>query len=247
MIQFKSVQKTYPKELGQPAHVALRDLSFHLQAGQSLGLIGANGAGKSTTIRLMLDFIRPDHGEVTILGDSPARPETRRHVGYLPELATLPKHLKAADVLRFAGRTSGMNDRQITEASHRWLKRLNLLDAVHRPVRTYSKGMTQRLSFAMALLHDPRLLILDEPMSGLDPLGRADIVELIQELRSEGKTIFFCSHLLDDVERLVDQILVVHRGSMRFYGAIEELCPHSTPLEQKFLELIRTNDENDAD
>ncbi|HXH71448.1 MAG TPA: ABC transporter ATP-binding protein [Mariprofundaceae bacterium] len=247
MIRFQSVQKTYPKELGQPAHIALKELSFHLQEGQTLGLIGPNGAGKSTTIRLMLDFIRPDRGEIRILGDSPSKPATRRHIGYLPELATLPKHLKAPDVLRFAGRTSGMNDQQIEAASHHWLQRLNLLNAEHRPLRTYSKGMVQRLSFAMALLHDPKLLILDEPMSGLDPLGRADIVDLIRELRNEGRTIFFCSHLLDDVERLVDQILVIHRGSMLFNGPIGELCSPSAPLESKFLELVRESNESQTD
>lgn len=247
MIHFQSVKKTYLKELGQPSHIALHDLSFHLQQGQTLGLIGPNGAGKSTTIRLMLDFIRPDHGEIRILGAPPSKPETRRHVGYLPELTTLPKHLKARDVLRFAGRTCGMDNEQITTASQHWLERLSLLDAIHRPLRTYSKGMVQRLSFAMALLHNPTLLILDEPMSGLDPLGRADIVELIHELRNEGKTIFFCSHLLDDVERLVDQILVVHRGTMLFNGPIGELCSQSRSLEHKFLELVREKDESQAD
>jgi len=244
MIQCEHIRKTYPKQIGSKAKLALQDLSFSVAKGETLGLIGANGAGKSTCIRLMMDFIRPDQGNIRIMGGSPSQPETRRHIGYLPELATLPKHLKALDLLRYAGHTSGLDNKQIEEASHHWLQRLHLLDAMHNPLRTYSKGMMQRLSFAMALIHDPQLLILDEPMSGLDPLGRADIVELIHELRTAGKTIFFCSHLLDDVERLVDRILVIHRGSMLFNGPIGELCPPSVPLERRFLELVRGNNES---
>lgn len=239
MIEFEHVGKTYPKQLGAQAHVALSDVSFALHAGETLGLIGPNGAGKSTSIRLLLDFIRPDQGCIRLLGESPDIPAVRRRIGYLPEVPSFPRNLTCMDMLRFAGETCDMRAREIHAAAEHWLERLDLWEARHRLLRGFSKGMQQRAGFAMALIHDPELFILDEPMSGLDPVGRAEIVGLIQELKAEGKSVLFCSHLLDDVERLVDRVLVLHLGRVLFFGTLEELCgAEREGVEAAFLKLI---------
>lgn len=240
MIVFEQVGKTYSKQIGEKkAHTALSDVSFHLKQGHALGLIGPNGAGKSTSIRLLMDFIRPDQGSITLLGDAPGNPALRKQIGYLPEVASFPKNLTCMEMITFAGRTCGMKQADILEQAERWLTRLGLWDHRNRLLRGYSKGMQQRASFAMALVHNPELLILDEPMSGLDPLGRADIVALIEKLKSEGKTILFCSHLLDDVERLTEEVLILHKGTAYYYGELKELCSKNETFEQAFLRLVR--------
>jgi len=218
--------------------VALRKVSFCLGEGETLGLIGPNGAGKSTSIRLLLDFIRPDIGEISLFGEPPGVPAVRKRIGYLPEVASFPQNLTCMEMLRFAGESCHMSKVDIVRAAEKWLKRLDLWSDRNRLLRGFSKGMQQRASFAMALIHDPDLFILDEPMSGLDPIGRADIVALIQELKQQGKSILFCSHLLDDVERLVDRVLVLHEGELLFLGSVGELCQSGESVEQAFLKLV---------
>lgn len=227
MIIFDTVTKTYAKELTSTAHTALAAISFSLSRGETLGLIGANGAGKSTAIKLLMDFIRPDAGSISILGSSPKKPEIRRRVGYLPETANFSSNLTVLDMLRFTGRACDMGQQEVCTASEKWLRRLGLWEARKRPLRNYSKGMQQRANFAIALLNEPELLILDEPMSGLDPIGRADILSLITELKRQGRTILFCSHILEDVDRLVDRVLVLHQGLKIFEGQ-----PHSLAEQQ---------------
>jgi len=227
MITFEAVSKTYAKELTATAHTALAGISFSVARGETLGLIGANGAGKSTAIKLLMDFIRPDAGSISILGSSPKNPEIRRRIGYLPETANFPSNLTVLDMLRFTGSTCSMEQQEVRAASEKWLRRLGLWEARRRPLRNYSKGMQQRANFAIALLNEPELLILDEPMSGLDPIGRADILALITELKSQDRTILFCSHILEDVDRLVDRVLVLHQGRKLFAGP-----PHALAEQQ---------------
>ena len=223
-IQFDSVSKTYPKQIGEKAsHTALKSISFTLNEGETLGLVGLNGAGKSTSIKMIMGFMRPSSGSIMVMGESPENPHIRSQIGYLPEIANFPQHLTCMDMMRFAGTTTGMSKKAIHTASEKWLNQLNIWEDRNRMLRNFSKGMQQRMSFAMALIHDPKLLILDEPMSGLDPLGRAEIVSLIQTLRAEGKSILFCSHLLDDVERLVNRLIILHRGTIAFDGDISEI------------------------
>lgn len=224
MIHFTDVSKRYTQELFKTAPAALRDVSFSLPQGRTLGLVGANGAGKSTAIKLLMDFIRPDQGKITILGAPPGNHQIRSRIGYLPETANFPANLTAMDMLRFTGETCGMTSAAIQAASEKWLCRLGLWEARKRPLRNYSKGMQQRANFAIALLGEPELLILDEPMSGLDPIGRADILALITELKSQGKTILFCSHILEDVDKLVDRVLVLHQGRKLFEGRPQALA-----------------------
>jgi len=227
VVDFSTVSKTYAKELGAQAHIALAGLSFSMRAGETLGLIGANGAGKSTAIKLIMDFIRPDAGSITILGRLPAEQAIRRRIGYLPETANFPSNLTVLDMLRFTGSTCSLPQQEVHAASEKWLRRLGLWEARKRPLRNYSKGMQQRANFAIALLNDPELLILDEPMSGLDPIGRADILALITDLKRQGRSILFCSHILEDVDRLVDRVLVLHQGQKLFEGQ-----PHSLAEQQ---------------
>jgi ABC-2 type transport system ATP-binding protein len=224
MIIFQNVSKIYAKEIGAPAHTALEGLSFTVQKGETLGLIGANGAGKSTSIRLLMDFIRPDTGTIRLFNGSPRVPRLRRQIGYLPEVANFPANLTVLDLLRFTGATCVVPKDILQQRSQELLTLLDLWEVRRRPLRSYSKGMQQRANFAIALINDPELLILDEPMSGLDPMGRKKIIDLIGQLKDAGKTILFCSHILEDVDRLVDSVLLLHKGKKLFHGSPGELA-----------------------
>jgi len=240
MVEFDNVWKTYAAELGSSRNTALKGVSFYLPQGVTLGLIGANGAGKSTAIRLMMDFIRPDKGIIRIQGRSPSESSLRNAIGYLPEIASFPASLTLMDMLRYVGATHGLSKDALSRQSERWMRSLELWEARKRPLRSYSKGMQQRASFVLALVHDPELLILDEPMSGLDPIGRAHICQLIQALKAQGKTILFCSHILEDVDRLADRLLILHKGEKRFEGTPKELTDQygTTDITSGFLRSI---------
>lgn len=223
MVSFDRVWKTYEKELGHVSVPALKGVSFTVGERETVGLIGANGAGKSTCIRLLMDFIRPDKGSIRIGAENVRNNRLRHDIGYLPEIASFPPNLTILDLITFVGRTHGLAKQDVTERSEHLLQLLGLWEARKKPVRSYSKGMQQRAGFVLALLHDPSFLILDEPMSGLDPIGRAQIAQLVADLKSQGKTILFCSHILEDVDRLVDRLLILHKGEKRFEGTIAEL------------------------
>jgi len=240
MIDIAAINKTYPIQLGEKkSYQALRNVSFQLSRGKTLGLIGANGAGKSSCIRIMMGFIKADSGNVRILKRPPFQASSKEQIGYLPEQPCFPKNLSCIEILRFCGKSSGMTNSKIKESSEYWLKKLNLWNVRHRLLRTYSKGMQQRASFAMALIHNPSLLILDEPMSGLDPIGRADIVRIIEQLQEQGKSILFCSHILDDVARLADKIVILHQGEVLFDDNLESLyMTTSESVEEAFLRIV---------
>jgi ABC-2 type transport system ATP-binding protein len=239
-VVFSNVWKTYSKELGQDSEPALQDVSFSVAERETVGLIGANGAGKSTCIRLLMDFIRPDRGSVSLDGRGVRDSRLRRDIGYLPEVASFPPNLTLLELIRFVGRTHGLEKGLVTERSEQLLGLLGLWKARTKPVRTFSKGMQQRAGFVLALLHDPSFLILDEPMSGLDPIGRAQIGDLVADLKSQGKTILFCSHILEDVDRLADRLLVLHHGEKRFEGTLNELSNTfgTTAIVDGFLRAI---------
>jgi ABC-2 type transport system ATP-binding protein len=240
MISFENVWKRYTKKLFHPAPAALQDVSFSLDSGKTLGLIGANGAGKSTSIRLLMDFIRPTRGNINLFNHSPSDLSQRNQIGYLPETASFPANLTILDLLRFTGTTCNIPKNIRKQRSEKLLHELGLWEARLKPLRTYSKGMQQRANFVLALLNDPQLLILDEPMSGLDPLGRGQIIGLIQCLKEQGKTILFCSHILGDVDRLVDQLLVLHLGRVLFNGNPAEFLQteQQSSIETAYISLI---------
>ncbi len=222
-VVFTDVCKTYERELGRKSIPALNGVTFSVAESETVGLIGANGAGKSTCIRLLMDFIRPDSGSVLLGGRSVGDSRLRQNVGYLPEIPSFPANLTIMDLVKFVGGCHSMRKKQLIERADYLLDLLGLWHVRKKPVRNYSKGMQQRAGFVLALLHDPSFLILDEPMSGLDPIGRAQIGELVSQLKQEGKTILFCSHILEDVDRLVDRLLILHHGEKLFEGTVAEL------------------------
>ncbi len=246
MITFTDVSKTYDKDLFTASKTALDKISFALPQGQTLGLIGANGAGKSTTIKLLMNFIYPDNGTITVKKQSPDNYRVRKHIGYLPETVNFLPNLNILNLIKFTAATCKVPRDKEKERREKWLKELNLWQVRKKPLRTYSKGMQQRANFVLALINDPDLLILDEPMSGLDPMGRDTIINLIMRLREEGKTILFCSHILDDVDRLVDNVLLLHKGKKLFFGPPKQLAEQEKEpnLARAFVAAVKREDKH---
>lgn len=240
MIHIENVSKCFIEGVRRQRVKALADLSLNVVEGEVFGLIGPNGAGKSTTIKLLLNLIRPDHGSVSIAGLAVADPLVRRQVGYLPENPFFYDHLTAEELLWFGGRSCGMPSVEIRERTDFLLERVDLSAARGRRLRTYSKGMVQRAGLALALIHDPRVVVLDEPMSGLDPIGRRLVVDLILELKSQGKTVFFSSHILSDIERICDRVGMIARGQLRLCGTLDELLAGGASLETVFLDVVQS-------
>lgn len=194
---------------------ALTDLSLQLPQGEVFGFLGPNGAGKSTTIKTLMGLITPTSGEVQIFGVDAKQSSARLKVGYLPENPSFYDYLTAEEYLAFVARIFKMEQSRSLEQSRLVLERVDLWEARKRTIRGYSKGMVQRLGIAQALLHDPDLLVFDEPMSGLDPLGRALVKTLILDLKREGKTILFSTHITSDVEEICDRFGILVKGRLR--------------------------------
>lgn len=213
-IKLDDVDKIYNPGLFKKKVFAVKSLDLAIEQGEVFGLVGPNGAGKSTTIRMILGMIRPTKGRIHFSERFSNETDFRQKIGYLPENPYLYDHLSLRELLAFCGRVSGMPSDRILSRGNLLIEKLGLVNDSKRPLRTFSKGMLQRAGFCFALLHDPPLVILDEPMSGLDPVGRKMIFDLILQLKKEGKTVFFCSHILSDVERLCDRIGIMVRGKM---------------------------------
>ena len=202
---------------------AVKGVSFEVRRGEIFGFLGPNGAGKTTTIKTLLGLIFPTRGEVKLFGTPVTDPEARRRVGYLPENPYLYQHLTALEIMDLFGRLAGIPAARRETQSRELLQRLGLGSVMDRPVRGFSKGMLQRAGLAQALLGDPELLILDEPMTGLDPIGRKEVRDLILAERARGRTVMFSSHILSDVEMLCDRVAIVNRGELAAYGALKDL------------------------
>jgi ABC-2 type transport system ATP-binding protein len=226
-IKIETLSKIYRKGLRRQKVLALNDLSLAVADGEIFGFLGPNGAGKSTTIKLLCDLIRPTSGTATILGLDVRRPEARRQIGYLPENPSYYTFLSGWELLDFHGKVHGMNWSLVRERGRELLEMLQLTDAANRQVRTYSKGMVQRLGIAAALIHDPRVLIFDEPMSGLDPVGRKLVANLMLAMRDRGKVVFFSTHILHDVEVICDRIGIINKGELRFCGTLPDIISES--------------------
>lgn len=202
---------------------ALKDLSLALEPGEVFGFLGPNGAGKSTTIKILTGQIRPTSGNARLFGVPVGRPESRLRVGYLPENPAFYDFMTGREYLRFVGQAYGLSAPEVTGGAARVLGLLELEKAADRKLRSYSKGMVQRLGLAQALLPDPDLLILDEPMSGLDPLGRALVKDLIKEQKKAGKTVFFSTHITADVEIVCDRVGILAGGQLRALDRVETI------------------------
>jgi len=214
IIALQKVSKTYNPGLFKKKVLAVSELSLEVTRGEVFGLIGPNGAGKSSTIRMLLGLIRPDSGSITFLDRPLEDADIQSKIGYLPENPYLYDHLTLEELLAFSGRASGLSSKETSSRGGELMEKLAMTEVRKRPLRTFSKGMLQRAGICFALLHDPSVVILDEPMSGLDPIGRKMVFDLVTDLKSQGKTIFFCSHILTDVERLCDRIGVMVGGRL---------------------------------
>ena len=202
---------------------AVRGTSFRVNRGEIFGLLGPNGAGKTTTIKAILRLIFPTEGEIRLFGRSADDREAARRVGYMPENPYIYQYLKPLEFLDLCGRLVGLSKSERQARSEEMIDKVGLRHAVDRPIGKFSKGMMQRIGLAQALLHDPELLVLDEPMSGLDPIGRKEVRDLLVEQRERGKTLLFTSHILSDVELLCDRVVIMQQGKITSEGQVHDL------------------------
>jgi ABC-2 type transport system ATP-binding protein len=238
--------KTYRTGFRRRVVAALKGLDLSVPEGSIFGFVGPNGAGKSTTIKMLVGLNAPTRGDATIFGRPISDPRAREAVGYLPENPAFHDFLRPLEVLELMGRLSGLSGAPLRRRAEEMLDLVGLSGATDLAVRKFSKGMVQRLGLAQAVLHDPPLLILDEPMSGLDPIGRKEVRDLILELRRRGKTIFFSTHILNDVETICDEVGMVMRGRLVAEGPVRSLLDGSvravevrtTPLAADALAVI---------
>jgi ABC-2 type transport system ATP-binding protein len=205
----------------------IEGLDLEVRRGEVLGYLGPNGAGKTTTLKLLVGLHRPTSGSAWVLGESIESPASRRRLGFLPEQPYFYDYLSGVEYLELAGGLSGLGGQDAHRRAGHWLGRVGLGHCPHLRLRKYSKGMLQRLGLAAALIHDPELLILDEPMSGLDPFGRRDVRELILEQRDRGTTVLFSSHILPDVEILCDRVAIILDGKLTRMATVGELVQDS--------------------
>lgn len=207
---------------------AVRNISLTVPEGALYGFIGPNGAGKSTTIKTLMGLLRPSSGTVRLMGLDPRDPESRRLVGFQPEQPWFYDYLTGLELLQYYGRLSGLSGRKLSQRIEASCALCKVEDGwLVRRLRTYSKGMSQRLGLAQAILHEPRLLVLDEPMSGLDPMGRRDVREAMKTLHATGTTIFYSSHVLSDVEEVCTHAAMLVRGTLRVEGTLDALLGDS--------------------
>lgn len=221
-IEIESLKKTFKTKKYTKVE-ALKGITFSVDAGEVFGFLGPNGAGKSTTIKLLMGLIRPDSGTAKLMGKDIKSASVRKHVGYLPENPSFFDYLTGSEYLRFAGKSFGMSNAEVAESIEKVLELFELKDAAKRRIRQYSKGMVQRLGLAQALLHDPDVYILDEPMSGLDPVGRALVKNVILELKAKGKSVFFSTHIISDVEAVCDRVGIISGGVLKSIEKVETI------------------------
>jgi ABC-2 type transport system ATP-binding protein len=230
ILEVEGLRKTFTAGLIPRRTEVLKGVSFNLTPGTVTGFLGGNGAGKTTTMKCILDLIFPDSGRVTWFGEQRLSQALKARIGFLPERPYFYDYLTGREFLTFYGELSArLTKAEIRSRIEELLKRLDLTHAGDRRLRDYSKGMLQKVGMAQAVIHRPEMLILDEPMSGLDPDGRFYIADLIQELAQSGTTIFFSSHLLHDVERLCRQIIILKDGVVTYQGSTQQLISKMNP------------------
>jgi len=226
------------REFRQSTKTALVGLDLEVNAGEVFGFLGPNGAGKTTTMNVLLGFIPPTSGGASLFGIDVRQPIARQRIGYLPELTYYYKFLTAEELLRFYAKIFGLTRSETDKRIAELLKLVELEHAAKRPIKSYSKGMQQRVGLAQSLINNPDLLILDEPTSGLDPLGRMKVREIIQRLKDTGKTVFFSSHELGEVETVCDRVAIVHQGELKAVGTVAEVSAGHDNLEKAFLKIV---------
>jgi ABC-2 type transport system ATP-binding protein len=223
-IEILGLEKTYSVGFWRKKpKYALRPLNLMVEDGEVFGFLGANGAGKTTTLKLLMGLIFPTRGSARILGMEIADPRMKAQIGFLPEQPYFYDYLTARELLEYYGQLSGMDPKHRSRKVNEVLQRVGLPDVGGTQLRKFSKGMLQRVGIAQAILHDPKVVFLDEPMSGLDPMGRREVRDLIAQLKHEGKTVFFSTHILSDAETLCDRVGIIHQGELRGVGIVADL------------------------
>jgi ABC-2 type transport system ATP-binding protein len=248
LIEVSGLRKLYRSSLGKPKIIALDGIDFTVQEGEMFGLLGPNGAGKTTTVKILLGLTHATSGSASVCGLPVRNPESRRHVGYLPEGHKIPNYLTARQAMSIFGRMSGMESAVIQKRVPELIERVGLgskwLDV---RIKKFSKGMTQRLGLACALIHSPKLLLLDEPTDGVDPVGRREIRDLLrEEAKQNGVAVLLNSHLLSEIELTCDRVAMLRRGKVAAFGTVEELTRTSatykmvaTPVDESLVNAFR--------
>src|SRR6204780_4436950 len=202
---------------------ALKPLHLSVDEGEIFGFLGPNGAGKTTTLKMLMGLVYPTAGSAKILGMDINDPRMKAQIGFLPEQPYFYDYLTAGELLNYYGQLSGVPARDRERRVREVLDRVGLPDVIRVQLRKFSKGMLQRVGIAQAILHDPRIVFFDEPMSGLDPMGRREVRDLMEQLKHEGKTVFFSTHILSDAEALCDRVAIIHKGELRGTGRVADL------------------------
>jgi ABC-2 type transport system ATP-binding protein len=223
VLRVSGLAKTFRKPFTGRRVEAVRGVSFEVRRGEIFGFLGPNGAGKTTTIKMLMGLIAPTAGTMEILGVRAPSPDVMARVGFLPESPYIYPYLSPREFVTLCGRLSGVGGDKLRERVARVIDRVGMTYAIDRAVAALSKGMLQRVALAAALVHDPELLVLDEPMSGLDPVGRKEVRDLIVEEKQRGRTVFFSSHILSDVEMLCDRVCILRRGEVVVSGDLREI------------------------
>ena len=223
VLSARGLSKTYVKPFTGTKVTAVRGVSFEVQRGEIFGFLGPNGAGKTTTIKMMTGLVATSSGAVGIFGATVPAPDVMARVGFLPENPYVYPYLTPREFVTLCGRLSGLSGERLGARVAEVVERVGMTYAIDRSARTLSKGMLQRTALAAALVHEPELLILDEPMSGLDPVGRKEVRDILVEERNHGRTLFFSSHILSDVEMLCDRVCILRKGEVVVSGALRDL------------------------
>jgi ABC-2 type transport system ATP-binding protein len=230
MVSYSSVVKKYKK------NVVVDDFSLSIKA-PIFGFLGANGAGKTTIMKMTVGLLEPTSGTIMIDGKPSSDPTSKRKMGFMPETPNFYERFTGMEFMKFCGELFGRRGKTFDVFAENLLKKVDIYDARNRQVRTYSKGMRQRLGFAQALVNDPEYLFLDEPLDGLDPIGRREMKAVMLDLKKEGKKIFLNTHILYDVEEICDELGVIHRGRLLYAGSVSEFCAGKS-LEERFVATI---------
>ena len=231
VIEFQHVTKIYKRIFSEEKLAALSDVSFETAPGQVCAFLGPNGAGKTTTISILMGFFFPTSGQIRVFGHPPGDIRAKEQIGFLPENFAFHKFLTAPKLLRFHLQLAGRNPRATGSLIPDLLAKVKLNGYENLKIGRYSRGMVQRIGIAQALLCDPKLIVLDEPTSGLDPAGRREVLQLLAQLKSDGKTIFLSSHILPEVEQIADHVIIINRGQMVRSGRLRDLLASGAQVE----------------
>ncbi len=224
MLEFCEITKVFDGDILKKSFTALDNVSFNIPEGEIVGFLGANGAGKTTSIKIAMDFIRPTSGEIKFshsLGG--CKQNAFKSIGFLPERPFFYPELTGREFCQYMGKLSEISSSKIRDQIRLWAPRFKIDFALDRAIKTYSKGMLQRIGFLATLIHFPKLIILDEPLSGLDPIGRKELKEIIVDINKSGTTVFFSSHIVSDVEEICNNVMFLKNGSMVFNGSVDSL------------------------